>query len=134
MSWQSLRSVLESAYPIELNGELPHPPVALFPEHGEPAQRAGSPCRFEPPPVVVIDSEVGFQLTPGVVGDGAGADVLDLVGGVEGDVAAAGEFEVDTARGVTVVQPVQQVGVSPGEHVAGWNSQDVRVSAVLPAT
>lgn len=36
MSWQGLRSVLELTDPIELNGELPYPPVALLPEHGGP--------------------------------------------------------------------------------------------------
>ncbi|MGH3755280.1 MAG: hypothetical protein ACRDRP_21815 [Pseudonocardiaceae bacterium] len=110
---------LELAYAIELNGEFLVASVALFPEHGEPTERAGALGGVEAVSVVVIDAEVGFQLVQGVVGDGAGADVLDLIGGVEGDVAAAGEFEVDAAQGVTVVQPVEQVGVPSGEDGRG---------------
>jgi hypothetical protein len=82
---------------------------------------------------VVVDAEVRLQVVPGVVGDGAGADVLDLVGGVEGDVAAAGELEVHAAQGVAIVEPVEQVGVSPGEHGAGRVGKGMGIAALVPS-
>lgn len=73
-TWRRALSALELAHPIELNGEFFRASLALFPEHGEPTQCAGSLCCVEAWPVVAIDAEVGFQFVPGVVGDGAGAD------------------------------------------------------------
>lgn len=78
-TWRKALPALELAHPIELNDEFFRASLALFPEHGEPTQCAGSLCCVEALPVVVIDAEVGFQFVPGVVGDGAvqGSHVQD---------------------------------------------------------
>jgi hypothetical protein len=63
--------VLEAADTAELADELFSPAAALFPQHGEPAQRAGPLGGPEPALIAAPESSQADNLGPGLVIDPA---------------------------------------------------------------